>query len=242
MAPSASSMLSKVLRGEDTSRAQPLPWRQAAGSKVSPSAKPAEISPKGTPTGIRQVITTDDQLQVVQARLAELQATFDQKVRASKEAAYREGETVGRTQASTQVQPMLDQLARSIQDITTLRHKLRAQSEGDLLKLALAIAKKVLHREITADPEALAGLIRVALEKVRVQEIVRVRANAQQQNAIQQLVARISGGAQIQVVADSALPPGGVVVETTRGEFDGSVDVQLKEIEKGLADRLAANG
>jgi flagellar biosynthesis/type III secretory pathway protein FliH len=28
------------------------------------------------------------------------------------------------------------------------------------------------------------------------------------------------------------------VVETTRGEFDASVDLQLREIERGLTDRL----
>lgn len=231
-------MLSKILRGDETARAEPMPWRQAAGSKISIQKRPDPSPKPAAPSASRQILTTGDQLHDFQGHLAELQASFDQRLRETREKAYREGEAAARAQ----VQPMLEQLSRSIQDITALRHKLRAQAEGDLLKLSLAIAKKVLHRELTADPESLAGLIRVALEKVRVQEIVRVRVNAQQHAAVQQLVARFSGGAQLEVLADPALPTGGVVVETARGEFDGSVDVQLKEIEKGLADRLAANG
>ena len=40
---------------------------------------------------------------------------------------------------------------------------------------------------------------------------------------------------------DPKLPPGGVIIDTRRGEFDASVDLQLREIERGLTDRLASH-
>lgn len=226
-------MLSKVLRGDDAAIAEPVPWKQAANSKFSAAAK----TPQQAPRPARQI---ENQPYSSHANASEAPA-FEQKLREARESAYRDGEAAGRAQASGQIQPMLEQLGRSIQEIAVARQKLRAQAEGDLLKLALAIAKKVLHREITADPEALAGLIRVALDKVRVQDIIRVRVNAQHYAAVQQMVQRFTGGARTDVSSDATLPAGGVVVETARGEFDSSIDVQLKEIEKGLADRLASN-
>lgn len=235
-------MLSKVLRGDEAAEAQPLPWKQAANSKFPAPPPKHDSAPKAAAgSNARPVFTTGDRQHSVQAQAAELQSAFEVKLREAKQAAYREGENAGKAQAAGEIQPMLDQLARSIQEISVIRQKLRAQAEGDLLKLALAIAKKVLHREITADPESLAGLIRVALEKVRVQDITRVRVNSQQHAALQQMIQRLGGGSQIQVTADPGLPFGAVIVETSRGEFDSSIDVQLKEIEKGLADRLLAN-
>jgi flagellar biosynthesis/type III secretory pathway protein FliH len=67
-----------------------------------------------------------------------------------------------------------------------------------------------------------------------------VRVHPQHQPTVQQIVARLSGGVAVEILGDQRLPVGGVVIETTRGEFDASVDVQLREIERGLTDRLAA--
>jgi flagellar biosynthesis/type III secretory pathway protein FliH len=43
---------------------------------------------------------------------------------------------------------------------------------------------------------------------------------------------------QPELVADPALPPGGLVFETSRGDLEASIDNQLREIERGLTDRL----
>jgi flagellar biosynthesis/type III secretory pathway protein FliH len=136
---------------------------------------------------------------------------------------------------------MLDKLARSIQEIADVRPKLRAECEADLLKLSLAIARKILPRELIADPDSIAALIKVCLDKVKLQEIVRVRIHPQHHPAIQQLLVRLSTGVPIDLLPDPKLQLGGVVIETTRGEFDASVDVQLKEIERGLTDRLRSH-
>jgi flagellar assembly protein FliH len=164
-----------------------------------------------------------------------MEAAAARRVREAREMGNKEGDTAARNQ----LQPVLDKLARSIQEIGDLRAKLRHEAEGDLLKLALAIARKILHRELSADPESIAGLIRVAVEKIRMQEILRVRIHPQHHVAVQQVLARLSTGAPIEIYPDRTMQLGGVVVETTRGEFDASVDLQLSEIERGLTDRLA---
>lgn len=252
MAQSANSMLSRILRGEDATVAQPVPWRRAAGSGTHrtgplthPNAQAHTVAPNAQPAvshkpAVRQIITTDDQVTVLLERVNELERTMDQRVAEARDAAYREAELKTRTQVTAQVEPLMEKLARSIHELSELRSKLRHQAEGDLIKLSLAIAKKVVHRELSTDPESLAGLVRVAMEKIRFQEILRVRVHPQHQPIVQQLVTRLSGGVPLTVLADNRLPLGGVVVETTRGEFDSSVDVQLREIERGLTDRLAA--
>ncbi len=41
---------------------------------------------------------------------------------------------------------------------------------------------------------------------------------------------------RIEVIADASLAPGGVMLESSRGLLDASVDTQLSEIERGFAD------
>lgn len=242
-------MSSKVLRGDEAGVAQPLPWRQAArtappfpsGSvtQTVPShtaAAPASPSAfNGTTEELRQAT---HQIQTLQSRIVELERTAELRAQQARDGAFREGENAGRAQATAEIQSLLEKLAHSIREVTELRPKLRHEAETDLLTLALAIAKKVLHREVTADPEALCALIRVALEKVRMQEVVRVRLHPQHHAPIQQFLARIPGGGGLDLVPDARLTLGSILVETTRGEYDVSIDTQLREIEHGLADRL----
>ena len=232
MEQSASSMLSKILRGEQTQVVQPVAWRRTAGPAASPTTPTAGVKAQA---GSKQLVTVDQEIGALNARIAEVEALAERRIREARETGYREGEAAARNQ----IQPVLDKLAQSIKEIGELRAKLRHEAESDLVKLALAIAKKILHRELSADPDSISGLIRVAVEKIRVQEILRVRIHPQHHPAVQQILARVSTGAPIEIFADQKMQLGGVVVETTRGEFDASVDLQLREIERGLTDRLA---
>ncbi len=46
-----------------------------------------------------------------------------------------------------------------------------------MVRLALAIARRVLRRELAVDPDAMHGLVLGALEKLQSQEISRVRVH-----------------------------------------------------------------
>jgi flagellar assembly protein FliH len=246
MVPSAAatSMLTKLVRSDDVdpgNTATPLVWRRNLGPvSAVPSAQHIgntvrDESPSGPPA------VPMDSGGILQAQIAELNATMERRVREARDSAYREGEAAGRNQAVAEVQPVLDRLAKSIQELAALKPKLRHEAESDVVKLALAIAKKILHRELSIDPDSIAGLIKASIEKIRTQEILKVRIHPQHQPALQQMLARIAVGNQIEILADPKLQPGTLIVETARGKFDASIDLQLREIERGLTDRLASH-
>ncbi len=151
---------------------------------------------------------------------------------------FSEGKAAGREQAGAELQPVLDRLGRTLASLTTLRSRIRTEAEGDLLKLAVAIARRVLHRELTLDPNSIEGLIRVALEKLQARELCRVRVHPDQEAAIRSSLERFSNANKVEVTADSSMQCGDVVFETAHGNLDASIESQLQEIERGLADRL----
>jgi flagellar assembly protein FliH len=164
--------------------------------------------------------------------LALLEHEWQNRVAEARAAGFREGEGAARSRAAAEVEPVLERLARAIEDIAGLRPRLRREAEADTVKLALAIARRVIRRELAVDPEALHGLVLAALEKLQTQEVHRSQAPA-----IAELL-KARGGLAIEIVPDVAGDPGTVVFKTARGNLDASVESQLDEIERGLADLL----
>jgi len=171
------------------------------------------------------------------ARLAQMEQEGERRSKEAYQAGAREGDASGRQRALAELQPVMERLARSIEEIGSMRARLRREAEADVVQLALAIARRVMRRELAVDPEALRGLALAAMEKLQAQEIHRVRTHPSHA-ALLASVLREKTGAEIEVVADPSREPGSVVFETTRGNLDASVESQLREIERGLADRL----
>lgn len=169
---------------------------------------------------------------------ARLEREWQQRVTEARAAGMREGEAAGRNRAAAEMQPVLERMARTIEEVAALRSKLRREAEADMVKLAIAIARRVIRRELAVDPEALHGLVLGALEKLQVQEVTRVRVHPSQAAAIATLLRERPGGSPVDVVADPSGDIGAAVFETTRGNLDASVESQLGEIERGLADTL----
>jgi flagellar assembly protein FliH len=213
-------MSSKVRQPDETSGVEPLVWRQMHASGPARTGVDS-----GDPPASRE-------------RLAQLQQQHEQRAREAHAAGLREGEAAGHKRAAAELQPVIDRLARSIEEIGGLRARLRAEAEADLIQLSLAIARRVLRRELAIDPEALHGLVLGALEKLHGQEISRVRVHPGHAALVTESLRQNSASANVEVIADPSRELGTVIFETQRGNLDASVDSQLQEIERGLADCL----
>ncbi len=113
--------------------------------------------------------------------------------------------------------------------------------EAEVVQLALAIARKILHREAQIDPMLLAGMVRVALEKIDGATEVELRVHPSHAAEWKQfLSAHFDAEALPKIVEDSALEPDRCILQTSMGRCLVGVDAQFKEIEQGLLDLLAA--
>ena len=87
------------------------------------------------------------------------QRAMEQRIRDAHAAGVQEGETAGHRRAAAELEPVIERLVRSIDEISGLRPRLRREAEGDLVQLALAIARRILSRELSVDPDAMRGLV-----------------------------------------------------------------------------------
>ena len=156
----------------------------------------------------------------------------------AREAGLREGEAAAQAQAQEQVRASLDRIAQSIAEIDQYQSRLRRQTELDAVRLSVAIARRVLRRELTVDPAAIEGLVGAALERLQSQESSRVRLHPDHVPALSAALDRLGMSGKVEIVADPAQEPGAAIFEMPRGNLDASMDSQLREIERGLVDRF----
>jgi flagellar assembly protein FliH len=175
----------------------------------------------------------------LQAELAECERRRQMEVAQTRREAAAEGYRQAREEASAELKNVHNQIAQALSDLAGTKRKLRNDAEGELIKLSLAIARRILHREISVDPEALHGLVHTALQKLQNREISRVRVYPAGADEVRSALERIGAAPAIQVFPDSSLKSGDIIFETSFGELDASVDSQLQEIQRGFADRLS---
>lgn len=152
--------------------------------------------------------------------------------------AYAEGLAAGRQQAEEQFRPAVQGLAETLDSLARLRENIREETIQDLVHLAVSIAARVIHRELAVDPDALAGLIQAAFSKLQSREINRVRMHPTLEALVRKLLEQAGAPKNLVVMPDPNLNPAEVFFETSQGILDASVETQLREIERGLADKL----
>lgn len=161
-----------------------------------------------------------------------------QKLDQARREAYAEGLAAGRQQAEEQFRPAAQGLAETLSSLARLREDIRAETIRDLVHLAISVAARVIHREVALDPDALAGLIQAAYLKVQSREIHRVRMHPSLEGLVRKVLDRAGAPKNLLLAADASVQPGEVFFETAQSTMDASVETQLREIERGLADRL----
>ncbi|MGC8761750.1 MAG: FliH/SctL family protein [Bryobacteraceae bacterium] len=170
--------------------------------------------------------------------LREREAQWRAELEATRRQAYAQGLEEGRREAEAQLEAVLGRLSRSIEEIAGLKARLRVEAEREVVELAVAVARRVLRRELHVDPEALLGLVKAAMEKASQREITEVRVHPSHAAMVRACLARIGAPEAIEVHADASLEPGAVMMETSRGTIDASLETQLEEINRGLTDVL----
>jgi flagellar assembly protein FliH len=211
-------MWCRLITGESATQAQPIAWRQAgtqAGS-AAPEAPRTLYSDQG-PGGVQQA--ADD---------------VEQRVRGSHQQGLREGEAAAGRKLAEQMRIKVEQLGRSIEQLALHRAKIQREAEPELVRLALAIARRIMRRELSVDPDSLLGILKAGLEKIESAEAHRVRVHPDHAAIVAGL---LEGAARpIEVAADPGLAVGAVIFETAHGSVDVGLETQLKEIERGFAD------
>ena len=147
---------------------------------------------------------------------------------------FAQGERAGLEAAGQRGEAMLRRLTDTLDELTTLRTQMIHQTERQMVQLALAVARRIVHREISLDQDLLIAIARVALDRLGETARITVRLNPED-FAITgaSRAARLTAG-NVEVTADSRISRGGCRVESDLGVLDAGVDAQIQELARAL--------
>jgi flagellar assembly protein FliH len=211
-------MSSRVIRPEDGVESVPIAWR-ATGVSI---------------TQTRESSNT----QVPEARVAEIRQETEARTRAAYNQGLAAGDAAAQHRAQQRLDPVLHGLNTVIAELASLRKRVRSEAEDDAVKLSIAIARRVLYRELSTDPEAILGLIKAAFGKLNARETQRLRVSPADAAVIQEHRVKLQIPPGLEIASDGSLTVGSAIFETSRGDLDASVETQLAEIDRGLTDAL----
>jgi flagellar assembly protein FliH len=217
-------MSSKLLRGANVP-AEAIAWRRVSSSEtVGGESEPGAtyLANPGSTSGSRGA------------------AELEHGLLAAERQGFEQGQAAERQSHAAQLEAMQLKLARTIEEVTSARLRYRREAEQDVVALALAVARRILHREMTVAPEALLGLVKAALDKMDAREVHQVRVSRSDAGLLRQFFDQMDLPRRIEVLANPNVAPGGVILESRHGLLDASVDTQLAEIERGFADLVRA--
>jgi flagellar assembly protein FliH len=177
------------------------------------------------------------------AAAAQTGANAEEQLRARErqgwESGFREGAAKARAESDAETQKQRHAVVEALRAFAHQRDEYFRRVEAEVVHLALAIARKVLHREAQTDPLLLSGMVRVALEKIAASQNVRLRVNPSQIAAWNDYLTQHADlGVLPELSGDATLETNQCQIETELGVTKLSLEAQLKEIEQGLFDLL----
>lgn len=145
-----------------------------------------------------------------------------------------------------------DGIAKATSDLTEIKGKLSEffkykdeifnEVAGCIYEIAVETAKKIIKKEIENDKDVTIEIIKGALEEVnKTENRITLKVMPQDVEIVRDKVPQMFKNefteAKILVIPDQTIKDGGVIVETSNGIIDATVETQISIIEKALTNK-----
>jgi flagellar assembly protein FliH len=163
---------------------------------------------------------------------------LEQRIEQARREGEQEGLRLGRDEVQRLLPSTLENIAASLAELEQIGQRLREETCQELVRLAITVTARVIHRETVVNPNAMAGLAKAALAKLQSREISRVRMHPALESSVSKTLEECGAPANLVLMTDSTLKPGDLLFETSQGVLDASLSTQFRELERALLDKL----
>lgn len=144
----------------------------------------------------------------------------------------------GRREAEESYSSVCRAFAEAIETVNGLREQIVRESEDDLLRLVMMVAKQVIRHELAQDRKILAQFVSEAVAGLTDQSDIVICFSPDDYRLVsanrQFYLAGVSDKLQVTIKPDEQVTAGGCMIETPTGLVDARLETQLAEIFKRL--------
>lgn len=114
--------------------------------------------------------------------------------------------------------------------------------EDEVVELIISICEKILNQKLLDDKESIISIVLKGIKSLNVRDSVVIRVSREDYDIVDMSKERILAMANliddIVIKVDNNLSKGGCIVESTSGNVDASINVQIKEMKKTILNLL----
>ena len=146
--------------------------------------------------------------------------------------AHEEGFAAGLADAEEHIAPLRSALVEAVRGLEQHLEDAAAETERRAVELAIALAEKILHTALDADPTLVVSVVTGALRRAANRERIVLDVNPADVELVHaaagQIQSELGALPRLEVAGERRVARGGCVVRTVEGEIDARLDDQLR--------------
>ena len=175
-----------------------------------------------------------------------LRAQVFEEARALRENARNEGYQQGLKQAQMEIEAVrqlaLEQSRAIVEEARQNKLETLRSTETDMIRLIIAIAKKVIATELTLNPQVITNVVREAISYLDNPENIKVYVNPDELQILLDTI-KMEGlyeigrpEMEVELKADRRVSPGGCIVDSDSGYVDAQLATRMEKVEQAVMD------
>jgi flagellar assembly protein FliH len=178
----------------------------------------------------------------LEERIESLKSTHQKELKEQQVSAFEEGRKKGMEEAHQAVDNALKNLDHLSKKLMDSERAFLMNAEKHVVTLALAVARKIIGREIQTDTEIVYYTVKEALKQVADKAKIIIHINPADLDNITVHRADLQtldrSLPELEFVPDDKISPGGCLIKTRTGAIDGTIPAQIEEIERNFMKKL----
>jgi len=174
------------------------------------------------------------------AIISEAYKKSNEILEAARKEGYNKGLEQGQEAGLNEVDYIIEE-AKEIKEGVLLEKKSMAKSlENEIIDLVISCVKKIINYELDKDHQLLLNLVKKGIEKCIYTDGLVIRVSTSDYEIVNSSINKIymmtEGIDSIEVKKDPALKDGSIIIETTSGTVEASMQTQIIQIEQMFHD------
>lgn len=154
------------------------------------------------------------------------------------EQGYQDGQREGRSKAEEAAKEIRETAVDVLCQAEENRRRILESMEESIINLSREIAEKLLTAQITLEPEVVCSVARESLRMLagRLQVVIYINPAELElyERKKEELIAILPKRAEMQIIADPTIQPGGCRIDTENGQVDATIEARRKALMNAL--------
>ena len=151
------------------------------------------------------------------------------------EKGYHEGERMGKQMGEQMIGTVVKRYDQSIVQFAIAHKSLLGSMERKTVQLALEIAKTILEREVSTDPDVVTALVTLALKRLEGHHEITLKVSADDLERVRAAIEHINPA--VAVAAEPTLERGDFLVDTSKTHLDGRMMSRINSVGRVLFEQ-----